>query len=137
LCQDGWAAITAITYSPIARHSGNAATGTYATDAIIVVVCNIEIIIRPHGHSTGGSQLCLGGWAAITAIACAPITRDSGNAAIRFHTADTIIDDVSDVETSIRAHRDSNRSELCLGGWAAVTAFTIGAVAGHCCNNGV
>jgi hypothetical protein len=64
-CLDGWAAITAITVGSGASHGGNAATGTYVADAIIVVVSNIEIVVQPYSHSAGLSELCLGGRAAI------------------------------------------------------------------------
>jgi hypothetical protein len=98
---DRQTAIAGIVAHPIARDGGNHAVALNTTDALIPRVSNVQISVRSKGHAGGVVQQRIARRPPVSAKASQVTPCQGRDHSIRTDSADTIITEISNIETAI------------------------------------
>src|SRR5215831_3980873 len=99
-----WQVLAVVPEVPRAGDGIDNANPRHFADAEIAVVAEVHVPGSVHGNTFGRADHCACSGTAIPAETAGPIAPDSGNNPGRVHSADAVIQRVTDVEVALGVH---------------------------------
>jgi hypothetical protein len=130
-CAGGRDVVPVVRGCSVARHGGDGAARIDLTDALVVVVPDVEVARAVHRHGSG-IDFCAGGRDIVPIVPCCSVASHGGDSAARIDLADAPVGEVRDVEVARAVHRHaSGIIEFCAGGRDVVPIVSGCSVARH------
>ena len=132
ICINGRPVVSAAAPVSIACHRGDNTVCIHLADAVVTIICDVEIAGIVHCYAPGIIKPCISGRAVVSAVATGPIACHCGDNTACIHFADAVVRIICDVEIAGIVHCYALRViKPCISGRAVVSAVAPGSIACH------